>query len=384
MEREGSAVASTQPVASSSMQTPASGMKRIADDAAGRVSTISAEESLAGMGGGEGKGGGRSSKKPRLVWTTELHQRFLNAVNHLGVKSAVPKTILQLMNVEGMTRENVASHLQKYRLYLKRIQGLPPNAQLPDDQRPNAAYGAAARAPAVALTPPGVPFSGAVRGVTMGGQQAIPGQAAGGLMLQPGGGMPSLAPPPGRAYAPQHPASQAGVPPGLQMPDVRASAAAAAAAGMGMHGVGGAGGLYRPQLPQGGYAFQGYGGLPPSTLAAAAAAANFGQPQGGPPNSAAEAAMAAAVAAAAQYSRMSVPPQGIPGLSQAQQQEMQGPGGMMVAPGMAMGGVQPGGGWWPGAAVSQGMMSAGGPPWLRDEPAWPQAAAAGMADLTKR
>jgi hypothetical protein len=46
-----------------------------------------AQESLAGMGGGEGKGGGRSSKKPRLVWTTELHQRFLNAVNHLGVKS---------------------------------------------------------------------------------------------------------------------------------------------------------------------------------------------------------------------------------------------------------------------------------------------------------
>ena len=29
-----------------------------------------------------------------------------------GVKHAVPKTLLQLMNVEGMTRENVASHLQ--------------------------------------------------------------------------------------------------------------------------------------------------------------------------------------------------------------------------------------------------------------------------------
>jgi hypothetical protein len=25
------------------------------------------------------------------------------------------------MNVEGLTRENVASHLQKYRLYLKRL-----------------------------------------------------------------------------------------------------------------------------------------------------------------------------------------------------------------------------------------------------------------------
>ena len=60
--------------------------------------------------------GVRLSKKPRLVWTPELHTRFMNAVNHLGVKNAVPKTILQLMNVEGMTRENVASHLQ----YLKR------------------------------------------------------------------------------------------------------------------------------------------------------------------------------------------------------------------------------------------------------------------------
>jgi len=50
--------------------------------------------------------------RSRLVWTPELHERFMNAVNHLGVKHAVPKTILQLMNVEGLTRENVASHLQ--------------------------------------------------------------------------------------------------------------------------------------------------------------------------------------------------------------------------------------------------------------------------------
>lgn len=50
-----------------------------------------------------------------------------------GLKDAVPKTILQLMNVEGMTRENVASHLQKYRLHLKRATGLPPGAQLPPD-----------------------------------------------------------------------------------------------------------------------------------------------------------------------------------------------------------------------------------------------------------
>ncbi|KAH7373306.1 hypothetical protein KP509_17G049600 [Ceratopteris richardii] len=66
----------------------------------------------------------RTLKKPRLVWTPQLHKRFVDAVAQLGIKHAVPKTIMQLMNVDGLTRENVASHLQKYRLYLKRMQGL--------------------------------------------------------------------------------------------------------------------------------------------------------------------------------------------------------------------------------------------------------------------
>ncbi|KAA8535310.1 hypothetical protein F0562_030313 [Nyssa sinensis] len=62
-----------------------------------------------------------SQKKPRVVWSIELHRKFVAAVNQLGIDKAVPKRILDLMNVEGLTRENVASHLQKYRLYLKRI-----------------------------------------------------------------------------------------------------------------------------------------------------------------------------------------------------------------------------------------------------------------------
>ncbi|XP_072990483.1 two-component response regulator ORR21-like [Typha latifolia] len=65
-----------------------------------------------------------SSKKPRVVWSVELHQQFVNAVNHLGIDKAVPKRILELMNVPGLTRENVASHLQKFRLYLKRLNGV--------------------------------------------------------------------------------------------------------------------------------------------------------------------------------------------------------------------------------------------------------------------
>ncbi|XP_010502166.1 PREDICTED: two-component response regulator ARR14-like isoform X2 [Camelina sativa] len=64
-----------------------------------------------------------NSKKSRVVWSIELHEQFVNAVNQLGIDKAVPKRILELMNVPGLNRENVASHLQKFRLYLKRLSG---------------------------------------------------------------------------------------------------------------------------------------------------------------------------------------------------------------------------------------------------------------------
>eukprot|EP00850_Spirogloea_muscicola_P009127 SM000050S17052 [mRNA] locus=s50:741691:746776:+ [translate_table: standard] len=68
-------------------------------------------------------------KKARVVWSVELHQQFVNAVNQLGIDKAVPKKVLEMMNVSGLTRENVASHLQKYRLYLKRLSGVAPQLQ---------------------------------------------------------------------------------------------------------------------------------------------------------------------------------------------------------------------------------------------------------------
>ncbi|MQL74177.1 hypothetical protein Taro_006515 [Colocasia esculenta] len=63
-----------------------------------------------------------SVKKARVVWSVDLHQKFVNAVNQIGFDKVGPKKILDLMNVPGLTRENVASHLQKYRLYLSRLQ----------------------------------------------------------------------------------------------------------------------------------------------------------------------------------------------------------------------------------------------------------------------
>jgi two-component response regulator (ARR-B family) len=61
-----------------------------------------------------------NAKRPRVHWSGEMHSQFVAAVHQLGVDRAVPKKILELMGVEGLTRENVASHLQKYRLYLKK------------------------------------------------------------------------------------------------------------------------------------------------------------------------------------------------------------------------------------------------------------------------
>merc|ERR1712162_20168 len=43
----------------------------------------------------KGKQGAPKSNRNRLVWNDELHRRFMNAVNHLGLDAAVPKTIMQ-------------------------------------------------------------------------------------------------------------------------------------------------------------------------------------------------------------------------------------------------------------------------------------------------
>ncbi|KAK4363378.1 hypothetical protein RND71_018619 [Anisodus tanguticus] len=60
------------------------------------------------------------SKKAKLVWTDSLHSRFLTAITELGFDKAIPRRILEVMNVPELTRENVASHLQKYRIFLRK------------------------------------------------------------------------------------------------------------------------------------------------------------------------------------------------------------------------------------------------------------------------
>ncbi|KAM3270140.1 putative two-component response regulator ARR20 [Capsicum chacoense] len=62
-------------------------------------------------------------KKNRMRWTKELHKKFMDAYYQLEADTfykVVPKRILEIMNEPEVTREKVASHLQKFRSGLKK------------------------------------------------------------------------------------------------------------------------------------------------------------------------------------------------------------------------------------------------------------------------
>lgn len=80
-----------------------------------------------------------------------------------GMKNAVPKTILRMMNVDGMTRENVASHLQKYRLHLKRQATVAGEPAVPRRQANAAAAPVAGLPlPLMSAAPPAAPRAGRI------------------------------------------------------------------------------------------------------------------------------------------------------------------------------------------------------------------------------
>ncbi|KAL6012563.1 hypothetical protein ACLOJK_003052 [Asimina triloba] len=72
-------------------------------------------------------------RKARRCWSPELHRRFVNALQQLGGSQvATPKQIRELMKVDGLTNDEVKSHLQKYRLHTRR---LPASTAAPANQQ---------------------------------------------------------------------------------------------------------------------------------------------------------------------------------------------------------------------------------------------------------
>ncbi|KAL7091062.1 hypothetical protein ACP275_12G081700 [Erythranthe tilingii] len=91
--------------------------------AAQPASTSSTTETGGGSGGGSKKEEkeGHSQRKARRCWSPELHRRFLQAIQQLGgAHVGTPKQIRELMKVDGLTNDEVKSHLQKYRLHNRR------------------------------------------------------------------------------------------------------------------------------------------------------------------------------------------------------------------------------------------------------------------------
>ncbi|KAK9071942.1 hypothetical protein SSX86_008373 [Deinandra increscens subsp. villosa] len=63
----------------------------------------------------------QTHRKTRRCWSPDLHRRFVNALQMLGGSQvATPKQIRELMKVDGLTNDEVKSHLQKYRLHTRR------------------------------------------------------------------------------------------------------------------------------------------------------------------------------------------------------------------------------------------------------------------------
>ncbi|KAJ4868048.1 myb-like transcription factor family protein [Raphanus sativus] len=63
----------------------------------------------------------QTHRKQRRCWSPELHRRFLHALQQLGGSHvATPKQIRDHMKVDGLTNDEVKSHLQKYRLHTRR------------------------------------------------------------------------------------------------------------------------------------------------------------------------------------------------------------------------------------------------------------------------
>ncbi|CAA0832778.1 myb-like transcription factor family protein [Striga hermonthica] len=66
-------------------------------------------------------------RKQRRCWSPELHRLFVDALQNLGgAEVATPKQIREHMKVEGLTNDEVKSHLQKYRIHVRRFSNASP------------------------------------------------------------------------------------------------------------------------------------------------------------------------------------------------------------------------------------------------------------------
>ncbi|XP_057961526.1 transcription factor HHO2-like [Malania oleifera] len=95
--------------------------RELASAAASSTADTVTRDSNAGSRKEDKEGQSSQQRKARRCWSPELHRRFLQALEQLGgAHVATPKQIRELMKVDGLTNDEVKSHLQKYRLHTRR------------------------------------------------------------------------------------------------------------------------------------------------------------------------------------------------------------------------------------------------------------------------
>ncbi|RWR97806.1 myb family transcription factor EFM-like protein [Cinnamomum micranthum f. kanehirae] len=102
---------------------PANGMS-----SSGKEYCTKGEKEKGTANGAEAQTTTQPQRKSRRCWSPDLHRRFVNALQMLGGSQvATPKQIRELMKVDGLTNDEVKSHLQKYRLHMRRPGPNPPS-----------------------------------------------------------------------------------------------------------------------------------------------------------------------------------------------------------------------------------------------------------------
>ncbi|XP_047147299.1 myb family transcription factor PHL7-like isoform X1 [Vigna umbellata] len=123
----------------------------------GGAEQIANVEVLGGSAGKNATPAGGSGKQ-RLRWTSDLHDRFVDAITQLGGPDrATPKGVLRVMGVPGLTIYHVKSHLQKYRL-AKYLPESPADGKDSKDEKRNSGDSFSG-----ADSSPGMPINDALR-----------------------------------------------------------------------------------------------------------------------------------------------------------------------------------------------------------------------------
>ncbi|KAH0871759.1 hypothetical protein HID58_078781 [Brassica napus] len=74
-------------------------------------------------------------KDVRRKWSEDLHRRFVDALQKIGGSQvATPKQIRDIMKVDGLTNDEIKSHLQKYRMHIRKHPLHPAKILIASDQ----------------------------------------------------------------------------------------------------------------------------------------------------------------------------------------------------------------------------------------------------------